>query len=76
MSPGERLEEALFTGLRLTGGLDIEVTGARYGTDVWDRYGRAMEPFLHEKWLILEGPRLRLTRAGMLMANEVMAVFV
>jgi oxygen-independent coproporphyrinogen-3 oxidase len=76
MSPGERLEEALFTGLRLTSGLDIEVTGARYGTDVWDRYGREMEPFLHEKWLILEGPRLRLTRAGMLMANEIMAVFV
>ena len=76
MSPADRLEEALFTGLRLTGGLDIEATGARYGADVWDRYGRALEPFLSEKWLILEGPRLRLTRAGMLMANEVMAVFV
>jgi len=76
LSPTDRLEEALFTGLRLTGGLDIEVTGARYRTDVWDRYGRALEPFLREKWLILEGPRLRLTREGMLMANEVMAVFV
>jgi oxygen-independent coproporphyrinogen-3 oxidase len=76
MSPGEQLEEALFTGLRLTAGLDIAATGARYGTDVWGRYGRALEPFLKEKWLILEGTRLRLTRAGMLMANEVMAVFV
>jgi oxygen-independent coproporphyrinogen-3 oxidase len=76
LSPNDRLEEALFTGLRLTGGLDIEATGARYGTDVWDRYGRALQPFLSEKWLILEGPRLRLTRAGMLMANDVMAVFV
>jgi len=27
-------------------------------------------------WLVLEGGRLRLTRDGMLMANEVMAVFV
>ena len=76
LSPTHRLEEALFTGLRLTGGLDIEAVGARYGTDVWDRYGRALAPFLGEKWLILEGPRLRLTREGMLMANEIMAVFV
>ena len=76
LSSNDRLEEALFTGLRLTGGLDIEKTGARYGVDVWDRYGRALEPFREEKWLILEGPRLRLTRAGMLMANDVMAVFV
>jgi oxygen-independent coproporphyrinogen-3 oxidase len=76
LSSTDRLEEALFTGLRLTGGLDIAAAGARYGADVWDRYGRALEPFLMEKWLILEGPRLRLTRAGMLMANEVMAVFV
>ena len=76
LSASERLEETLFTGLRLTEGLDIETAGRRYGTDVWERFGSALEPFLREKWLILEGPRLRLTREGMLMANEVMAVFV
>ena len=76
LSSSDRLEEALFTGLRLTEGLDIEAAGARYGTDVWDRYGRALEPFLQERWLVREGPLLRLTREGMLMANDVMAVFV
>jgi oxygen-independent coproporphyrinogen III oxidase len=76
LSVNDRLEEALFTGLRLTDGIDIEITGARYATDIWNRYGRALEPFLHKKWLILEGSRLRLTRDGMLMANEVMAIFV
>jgi oxygen-independent coproporphyrinogen-3 oxidase len=76
LSASERLEEALFTGLRLTDGLDIETTGRRYDTNVWERFGPALEPFLQEKWLILEGPRLRLTREGMLMANEIMAVFV
>jgi coproporphyrinogen III oxidase-like Fe-S oxidoreductase len=44
--------------------------------DVWARFGAALEPFLQEGWVIREGTRLRLTRAGMLMANEVMAVFV
>jgi oxygen-independent coproporphyrinogen-3 oxidase len=76
LSANERLEEALFTGLRLTTGLDIEAAGARYGANVWDRYGQALEPFLHEQWLVRDGPRLRLTRRGMLMANEVMTVFV
>jgi oxygen-independent coproporphyrinogen-3 oxidase len=76
MSASERLEDALFTGLRLTEGLDIVIVGQRYGMNVWDLFGSALEPFLHEPWLIREGPRLRLTRAGMLMANEIMAVFV
>ncbi len=76
LSANDRLEEALFTGLRLRDGIDMQAIGARYASDVWARYGRALEPFLHEKWLIREGPRLRLTREGMLMANEVMAVFV
>jgi oxygen-independent coproporphyrinogen III oxidase len=76
LSATGRLEEALFTGLRLSTGLDIEAVGARYGTDVWAQYGTALEPFLQARWLVRDGPRLRLTREGMLMANEVMAVFV
>jgi oxygen-independent coproporphyrinogen III oxidase len=76
LSASDGLEEALFTGLRLSEGLDIDAVGARYGRDVWAAYGKALEPFLQEGWLVREGPRLRLTRAGMLMANEVMAIFV
>lgn len=76
LSASDRLEEALFTGLRLSTGLDIEAVSARYGTDVWAQYGTALEPFLQERWLVRDGPRLRLTREGMLMANDVMAVFV
>ena len=76
LSSSDRLEEALFTGLRLTGGMDIDAAGARYGADVWKRYAVALQPFLDEGWLVREGARLRLTRDGMLMANEVMAVFV
>jgi oxygen-independent coproporphyrinogen-3 oxidase len=76
LTPGERLEEALFTGLRLNAGIDAEAVGRRYGIDVFQRYGEALRPFVEAGWLIREGGRLRLTRDGMLMANEVMAVFV
>jgi oxygen-independent coproporphyrinogen-3 oxidase len=76
MGADERLEEALFTGLRLTEGLDIARIGPRYGVDVWGRYGERLQPFLEAGLLRLEGTRLRLTREGMLVANEIMAVFV
>ena len=76
LSEEERLEEALFTGLRLTAGIDMAAIGARYGCNVWGRYGEALEPFVQAGWLTRHGSRVRLTRPGMLMANEVMAVFV
>ena len=76
LSAAERLEDALFTGLRLREGIDLEQFATHYDVDVWARYGDALQPFLREGWLVREGPRLRLTRHGMLMANEVMAVFV
>ncbi len=39
LPPCERAEEALFTGLRLAGGVDIAAVGARYGMDTWGRFG-------------------------------------
>ena len=76
LTRNERLEEAIFTGLRLTDGIDVEAAGRDYGIDVFQRYGDALQPFIDARWLVREGGRLRLTRDGMLMANEVMAVFV
>src|SRR4051812_15313218 len=76
LSATERLEEALFTGLRLVEGIDVPALGARYGCDVWGKYGDALAPFFEAALLVRDGARLRLTRPGMLMANEIMAVFV
>jgi oxygen-independent coproporphyrinogen-3 oxidase len=71
-----RLEEALFTGLRLCDGIDLDAVGRRYGVDVWDRYGDALGPSLEAGLAIRDGTRLRLTRNGMLLANEILSVFV
>ena len=76
LTPDERLEEALFTGLRLVEGVDVDAAGGRYGIDAWARYGTALEPFLAEGLVRRDGPGLCLTREGMLVANEIMAVFV
>jgi oxygen-independent coproporphyrinogen-3 oxidase len=76
LSPGEQAEDALFTGLRLAGGVDVAAVGERYGLDAWARYGAGLAPFIAAGAAVREGDRLRLTREGMLIANEVMAVFV
>ncbi len=72
----ERLGEALFTGLRLTDGVDLAGLRDRYGVDVWRRHGADLQPFVEGGWLVHGDDRLRLTRRGMLVANEVMMVFV
>ena len=48
----------------------------RYRVDVWERYAGDLVRFIDAGWLEHEGQRLRLTRRGMLLAHEVMAVFV
>jgi oxygen-independent coproporphyrinogen-3 oxidase len=77
MSGAERLEEALFMGLRLTEGLDLPGIHRRHGIDIWAQYGPDLVPYVSAGWLVHEpGRRLALTRDGMLLANEVMSVFI
>ena len=76
LTPQERLGDALFTGLRLSEGLDLALVEARYHVDVWERYGEDLRPFADQGLVEYGHGRLRLTRRGMLLANEVMSVFV
>jgi putative oxygen-independent coproporphyrinogen III oxidase len=76
LSRDAQLEEALFTGLRLTEGLDLDIVGRRYETDVWGRYASPLQPSLDAGLAVREGSRLRLSRDGMLLANEILSVFV
>jgi oxygen-independent coproporphyrinogen-3 oxidase len=76
MSADEQVEDALFTGLRLARGLDLAAIRARYGVDVWARHGSELGSFLEDGLLLYDGARLLLTRAGMLLAHEIMTVFL
>ena len=76
LSAEERLSEALITGLRLVEGVSLSGIGRRYGIDVWARYGLDLQPFVDEGFLVSGPGRLRLTRPGMLVANEIFGVFV
>ncbi len=77
LEPRERLEEALFMGLRLADGLDLPRMREQHDVDIWTRYGQDLAAFIRAGLLVHEPDRrLALTRAGMLLANEVMSVFI
>jgi oxygen-independent coproporphyrinogen-3 oxidase len=64
-------------GLRLVEGLDLAAIRAVHGVDVLDRYGAELERFIDAGMVVaLPGGRLALTRSGMLVANEIMMVFI
>jgi oxygen-independent coproporphyrinogen-3 oxidase len=76
MTDAERLGDALFMGLRLSDGVDEEAIEDRYGVDAWQRWGSDLQPYVEGGLLMRQDRRMRLTRCGMLLAHEVMAVFV
>ena len=76
LSGREAMEDALFTGLRLVQGIDVTLIESRYGVDVWREFGISLQPHVEAGLLIYDGSGLRLTRPGMLLANEVMTVFI
>ena len=76
MTARQRLEDALFMGLRLTAGVDADALGAQYGAAAWACCGDRLAPFVEAGLLVREAGRLRLTRPGMLLASEVMMSFV
>ena len=76
LSAGEAAAEAAFMGLRLADGIDVSALGARYGLDLGHRYLQQLSPAREAGLLVVEGSRWRLTRPGMLLSTEILAVFV
>ena len=73
----ERLQEALFAGLRLVGGVDLDRLARAYGAeDLLSGYRAALQQMEAAGLVALEGSRLRLTQRGFPVANEVFQVFV
>jgi len=76
MTEQRRIEEALMLGLRRRSGVDLRAFRDRYGVDVLDRYGDQLAPLCEAGLVEIGGGILRLTRKGLILANEVFAVFV
>ena len=72
----DRWQEAVITGLRLNEGIDLEDLGRKYGIDLMAHYGDHLRPYVEAGFVLHEPGRLRLSRQGMLVANEVLMVFI
>ncbi len=75
--PGTRFAEAVFAGLRLLEGIDLEAIARRHGVadPLGPRLARILE--LEAAGLLRrEGSRIRLTRRGLPVANEVFRAFL
>jgi oxygen-independent coproporphyrinogen-3 oxidase len=76
LTPDERVEEAAFTALRLTDGIDLAAFNKKYDVDLLARFGHAIRPFLDAGLLRQNRGRLALTREGMLVSNELFSQLI
>jgi oxygen-independent coproporphyrinogen-3 oxidase len=76
LTPQARLEEALFMGLRLADGIGRRNFQARFGVDPWSRHAEALRPHVEAGRVWTTDERFGLTREGMLVANDVLSLFV
>lgn len=72
----EYLTDALFMGLRLAEGLDLEALSRRSGLNVQARYREVIAEQQRRGLLTLEGPVLRATPQGQWVLNRVVAAFL
>ena len=76
LSAEERWQEAVITGLRLQAGISVSELASTHGVNLDARFGPELERFREAGAIERDGDRLRLTRRGMLVANEVLRVFI
>lgn len=76
LTPRQQVEEAIFMGLRLVDGVSTARLRDVYGVDAWATWGESLEPYLEAGLLVYSGDRMRLTREGMLLSNEVLTAFL
>jgi len=76
ISADAALEEAFFLGLRLTQGISLEETAARFGFDAVNRHRPAIAEMVESGLLEKVEHRIRLTPRGRLLSNEVFQRFL
>ena len=76
LSMKKLMAECIFLSLRKKEGINLNHFQKRFGTDIEEIYGDIITKYLHLLMLERNGPFLRLTRKGLLVANTVCADFV
>jgi oxygen-independent coproporphyrinogen-3 oxidase len=72
----ERIEESMFLGLRLMDGVDFNELSDRYHQDIFELYRERIDKLRQMGYVSLEAGMLRLTKKGLMMANDVFEEFL
>lgn len=72
----ESMAEYMMLGLRLTGGVEAGMFQKRYGEDMFDIFAGQVEKLVKRRLISVEGERIRLTRLGLDLANQVFMEFI
>jgi oxygen-independent coproporphyrinogen-3 oxidase len=76
LSDAEARAEKMFLGLRMMNGIGIKDYQEHFGYDLREHYREQFKLFYDAGLLTSDGERIRLTRSGALLSNEVFAAFV
>lgn len=76
LDPEARFRETVVMGLRMTDGISLAELRRRFGLNVSEYYGDALRQLEQHCLVAVQGDRLRLTPAGMNLANQVMVRLV
>ena len=73
------MSEFVFTGLRMSRGVDLEAFREKFGMDIWAAFDSAreeFEKFAAEGYAEISEDRIRLTLKGFDISNKIMCLFV
>jgi len=73
LSDEESRSEAIFLGLRLMRGVDLENYRAQFGSDLREQCNGELDRLKQAGLITIDGARLKLTARGALLSNEVFA---
>ncbi len=71
-----RFRESVIMGLRMTAGVSIPMLEKQYALSPQEYYGEALKVLIKQEFMEKTKSRLRLTKKGMLVANQVMSQLV
>jgi len=72
----ERIEESMFLGLRLIDGVNLDQLSTQYHQDILVLYRERIDKLLKLDYISLEASVLKLTKKGLMMANDVFEEFL
>lgn len=72
----EQLEEEIFLGLRLLGGIDVKNVNQKFGIDFEKKYAKILEKYISTGHIVCEEGVCKFNYSGILVSNTILSEFL